>query len=261
MRRVYLVLCLLFISQTSGAAEERIPYSNPMDQLTFHEKESDHSASDRPDIVGRLAFMDVYDPFEPLNRLLFRFNVRLDRYFLKPLMNLYEAVAPTFIRQGIANFFQNIKDVPNTLNNLAQLKGEAALTSGSRLLLNTTFGLLGVFDPAERAGLKYRRNDLGMTLAYYGMGAGPYLMIPVFGPYNLRDASGMVGELWVEDRIDFLGIPDKTFSDPALFAVYGINYRYEIQFTYDDFLSPFTYDMIRFLYTRKRELELIAGGD
>ncbi len=162
------------------------------------------------------------------NRLFFGFNSGLDRYFLKPVLNLYRVTVPAFIRKGVSNFFQNMQDVPNTLNGLMQLRAKAALRSGARLVFNTTVGILGFFDPAEAAGLTYQRNDFGMTLARYGIGAGPYLMLPV---------------------------PEHFYSDPAVFAIYGINYRSEIQFTYEDFESPFGYDVIRFLYTRKRELQ------
>ena len=159
----------------------------------------------------------------------------------------------------MANFFQNIKEVPNTLNNIAQLKGEATLKSSGRLLINSTLGMLGLFDPADSLGVAYRRSDVGMTLAHYGVSGGPYLMIPVLGPHNLRDATGMVSEWFVEDWVNYLGVPEKTFSELPWFAAFGINYRYDLQLTYEDFSSPFSYDMIRFLYSRKRELELIGA--
>ncbi|OED45299.1 hypothetical protein ACH42_05155 [Endozoicomonas sp. (ex Bugula neritina AB1)] len=245
---------LLWLLPSLVLAGERIPYANPMDKLIYHDKDEVLAfASDR------FSFFDIYDPLEPINRIFFRFNVQLDQYVLKPIMNLYEALIPGFMRQGVANFFQNLKDVPNTLNNLAQLKGEAALNSSGRLLINSTLGMLGVFDPAESMGITYRRSDIGMTLAHYGVSDGPYLMIPVLGPYNLRDTVGMVLELYVEDWANYLGVSEKTFSELPWFAAYGINYRYKLQLTYDDFSSPFSYDMIRFLYSKKRELELIAA--
>lgn len=238
-------------------ARERIPFANPMESLSFHDQNSEELAQWHSHL-DQMAFLQVYDPIEPVNRVIYRFNVGLDKYALKPLTDLYKTAIPKFIRLGIANFFQNIKEIPNTLNNIVQLNGEASLKSSGRLLINTTLGMLGVFDPAEQMGFKYRNSDIGMTLAYYGAGAGPYLMIPVLGPSNLRDAGGLVTEWFVEDEINFLGVPDKTFSEPALFAVYGLNYRNEIQFSYDDFNTPFSYDLIRFLYTRKRELEVVT---
>lgn len=251
MRKLLFILSLL---SSLSLASERIPYANPMDRLTYYnDSELLSSGSDR------LEFLDVYDPFEPINRVSFRFNVRLDQYFLKPLMNLYEALVPDFMRMGVANFFQNLKEVPNTINNLAQFKGQAALNSSGRLLINTTLGMLGLFDPAESMGITYRESDIGMTLAHYGVSGGPYLMIPVLGPYNVRDTLGMVSGWYLEDWINFLGVPEKTLSELPWFTIYGINYRYKLQLTYDDFSSPFSYDMIRFLYTKKRELELIAA--
>ncbi len=249
MRSFFLFLSFCI---SSSYAQDRIPYSNPMDQLEYYEEHGDGAGSD----IRRLAFLDVYDPLEPVNRLFFGFNSGLDRYFLKPVLNLYRVTVPSFIRKGVSNFFQNMQDVPNTLNSLMQLRARAALRSGARLVLNTTVGILGFFDPAEAAGLSYQRNDFGMTLARYGVGAGPYLMLPVLGPSNVRDTFGLTGDILVQDMVNFLTVPEHYYSDPAVFAIYGINYRSEIQFTYEDFESPFSYDMIRFLYTRKRELQL-----
>lgn len=243
---------LLFLFVSSGFAQDRISYSEPMDRLTFYEQQGDKTPSD----IKKLSFINVHDPLEPVNRLFFRFNSGLDRYFLKPVLNLYRVTIPSFVRKGVSNFFQNMNDVPNTLNSLVQLRAKAAFRSGARLALNTTVGILGFFDPAEAVGLTYQRNDFGMTLARYGMGAGPYLMLPVLGPSSLRDTLGLAGDILAEDKINFLTVPENFYSDPAVFAIYGINYRSEIQFTYEDFESPFSYDVIRFLYTRKRELQL-----
>ncbi|WP_083232532.1 VacJ family lipoprotein [Endozoicomonas atrinae] len=249
MRSFFLFLSF---SISSIFAQDRIPYSNPMDQLEFYEQ---HGSQTRTDI-RQLSFINVYDPLEPVNRVFFRFNSTLDRYLLKPALNLYRVTVPSFIRKGVANFFQNMQDVPNTLNSLVQLRAKAALRSGARLVLNTTVGILGFFDPADAAGLTYQRNDFGMTLARYGIGAGPYLMLPVLGPSNMRDSFGLAGDILAQDEVNFLRVPEHYYSVPAVFAIYGINYRSEIQFTYEDFDSPFSYDVIRFLYTRKRELQL-----
>ncbi len=249
MRSLFMLISLFVCS---AFAQERIPYSNPMDRLAFYEQHGSQVQSD----IKKLTFINVNDPLEPLNRFFFRFNSGLDRYLLKPVLNLYRVTVPSFLRKGVSNFFQNMNDVPNTLNSLVQFRGKAAIRSGMRLVLNTTVGILGFFDPAEAIGLTYQRNDLGMTLAHYGVGAGPYLMLPVLGPSNARDAFGLAGDILVEDKINFLKVPEHYYSDPAVFAVYGINYRSEIQFTYEDFESPFSYDVIRFLYTRKRELQL-----
>ncbi|WP_172806765.1 MlaA family lipoprotein [Endozoicomonas arenosclerae] len=236
-------------------ADQRLPYTDPMQTLKFNDSDDD-LLEDWHNRIDRLQFMDVYDPFESLNRQVFAFNRQLDRYFLEPVIQLYETVTPSFVRKGVANFFQNLKEVPTILNSLLQFEGERAVKSAGRLVINSTLGMLGFFDPAESMGLPHKRNEFGTTLAKYGVGAGPYLVVPVIGPYSLRDVSGLVVDLTAEDSIDFTGVPSQVFSEPEVFAIYGINYRYTIPMSYDDFSSPFSYDLIRFLYTRKRELEI-----
>ncbi|MGI9281556.1 MAG: MlaA family lipoprotein [Endozoicomonas sp.] len=249
-------LFLMFALMTFNVfASQRLPYTNPMDTLKFNDSD-DELLEEWHHKMDRMKFMDVYDPLESLNRQVFVLNRQLDRYFLEPVMQLYETVTPSFARIGVANFFQNLKEVPTIMNGILQLDGERTVKSTSRLLINSTLGMLGLFDPAESMGLPHKRNEFGTTLAKYGIGAGPYLIIPIIGPYSLRDVSGLVVDLTAEDYVDFMGVPSQVFSEPEVFAIYGINYRYTVPMSYDDFSSPFSYDMIRFLYTRKRELEL-----
>lgn len=128
------------------------------------------------------------DPWESINRPIFRFNDLLDTYALKPLAQGYQAVTPQFLEDGIHNMYRNIGDVGNLANDVLQVKPQAAGVDTARLMFNTTFGVLGFFDVGTKMGLQRNDEDFGQTLGYWGVGSGPYVMLPFFGPSTLRDA-------------------------------------------------------------------------
>lgn len=132
------------------------------------------------------------DPWESVNRPIFRFNDTLDTYALKPLAQGYQAVTPQFLETGVHNVFRNVGDVGNLANNLLQGKAYDAGVDTSRLLLNTTLGVLGFFDVASRMGLQRSDEDFGQTLGVWGVGSGPYLVLPLLGPSSLRDAPSRI---------------------------------------------------------------------
>lgn len=139
--------------------------------------------------TGPLA--DPRDPFEPVNRAVFVFNGALDHAAIKPAARVYARVVPEPARVGVSNFFANIGDAWSAVNNALQGKGRQASDSFARLLLNSTFGLLGVFDLASKAGIERHKQDFGQTLGHWGVGPGPYLVLPVLGPSTLRDTAGL----------------------------------------------------------------------
>jgi phospholipid-binding lipoprotein MlaA len=128
------------------------------------------------------------DPWESINRPIFTFNDTLDTYALKPLAQGYQYVTPQFLEDGIHNMFRNIGDVGNLANNVLQAKPAAAGVDTARLIFNSTFGLLGFFDVGTQMGLQRSDEDFGQTLGYWGLGSGPYVMLPLLGPSTLRDA-------------------------------------------------------------------------
>lgn len=130
------------------------------------------------------------DPWEGFNRAVFRFNDTLDTYTLKPLARGYQAVTPDYVEARIDNVFGNLGDVVNLGNDLLQGKIHAAGIDTSRLLFNSTLGVFGLFDVASEMGLPRSDEDFGQTLGYWGLGSGPYLVLPVFGPGSVRDAFG-----------------------------------------------------------------------
>lgn len=172
----------------------------------------------RPLLAGLLAAMlsgcatvdrdyrDPRDPLEPFNRAMYQFNDGLDRAIIKPVAQGYKAVVPTPVDKGITNFFSNLSDVRSAANNLLQLKVTRAASDVGRVVINTTVGLLGFIDVATNMNIPRYNEDFGQTLAVWGAGSGPYLVLPLFGPSSGRDAVGLV--------VDSYSDP-VTYVDPA----------------------------------------------
>ena len=129
------------------------------------------------------------DPFEPMNRRVAAFNDVLDDNVLKPVATGYRDYTPDFLQTGVSNFFRNLSDVLSTVNNGLQLKGHDTAASFMRVTVNTIFGIYGIFDVATPIGLERHPEDFGQTLGYWGVPDGPYLVLPLFGPSTVRDAS------------------------------------------------------------------------
>ncbi len=149
---------------------------------------------------------DPRDPLEPLNRGIYQFNDGVDTMLLKPAAEIYQGIVPPIARTGVRNVFNNLNDVIVALNNLLQGKVSEALSDVGRIAINTTAGLLGLFDVASPAGLEKHEEDFGQTLGYWGVGDGPYLVLPFIGPRNLRDTGGLI--------VDSLTDP-VTYIDPS----------------------------------------------
>jgi phospholipid-binding lipoprotein MlaA len=138
------------------------------------------------------------DPLESLNRRIYDFNETVDRLALKPAARGYRAAVPPPVRGGITNFFGNFRDVTTAINNVLQLKLDVALSDVARVAVNSTVGILGVFDVATRVGLDKHEEDFGQTLGRWGAPPGPYLVLPFLGPSNVRDAIGWVGDFYTD---------------------------------------------------------------
>jgi phospholipid-binding lipoprotein MlaA len=131
------------------------------------------------------------DPYEALNRRMFVFNERLDAKVLKPAAQTYQSVVPSPVREGVRNFFGNLGDAWSAVNWLLQGDVHRGFEQGARFAWNSTLGLAGVFDVSSWMGLDKRSQDFGQTLGAWGVGAGPYLVLPVFGPSSVRDAAAL----------------------------------------------------------------------
>ncbi len=162
------------------------------------------------------------DPLERMNRHVFEFNDRVDRAVLKPVAQGYVAVVPEPVRGCVGNFFANLGDVSNALNNLLQGKPVEAVSDICRIAINTTVGVLGCFDVASKVGLEKHNEDFGQTLGRWGFGAGAYLVLPLLGPSSVRDAVGRVPDAYV-DPANAAG--DKVRVRNSLFALETIDLR------------------------------------
>jgi len=135
-----------------------------------------------------------YDPWEPFNRRVHAFNDVVDRYVASPLAHAYVDVVPRPVRLGVRNFFSNLGQPVNALNALLQGKPMEAGQAIARFLMNSTLGIVGIFDPASDAGLRYSSEDFGQTLGTWGWERSRYVELPLFGPRTVRDVFGLVGD-------------------------------------------------------------------
>jgi len=167
---------------------------------------------------------DPRDPLEPLNRGIYKFNDGVDTMFVKPAAEIYQGVLPSPVRTGVSNVFSNLNDVIVALNNLLQGKITAALSDFSRVLVNTTVGLLGIFDVATLAGLEKHDEDFGQTLGWWGIGDGPYIVLPFLGPSTARDTVGRVGD-YKADPVSYI---DPSHDRNIVQALRIVNRRAEL---------------------------------
>jgi phospholipid-binding lipoprotein MlaA len=138
---------------------------------------------------------DVYDPYEPMNRRLFAAHEAIDGAVLEPLARGYRRITNPPVRRGVSNFLRNLRAPVIFLNDVLQGEVSRAGTTAARFGVNTTVGVLGIMDPAERMGLERHDEDFGQTLAKWGVSSGPYIFVPVLGPTNLRDGAGRVVDM------------------------------------------------------------------
>lgn len=253
-RALSLMLLVVFVFFTGcGTApvrkEPEIPAKRPVSEYV------------KPNVTYAI---DAYDPWEPMNRRIYIFNAIFDNYVFLPVVSGYEFVLPVFVRKGITNFFNNLTEVTNLMNSLLQFKFVKVVNTFGRICINTTVGLGGLIDVATiNDGIPREDEDFGQTLGFYGLGPGPYLVLPILGPSDLRDTAGLVVDtvvysLMVGELIDLtgLGSPEDDILNYSLTAIYAIDKRSNEPFRYYKTGSPFEYDLIRKLYLIKREFQI-----
>lgn len=152
-------------------------------------------------LAGCAANGDPRDPLEPMNRAIHGFNEGFDRMLLKPVAQAYSTVLPSFAQTGVRNFFSNLDDVTVLANDILQFKLEQGSRDFMRLAVNSTFGLFGLLDVAGEMGLQKHNEDFGQTLGRWGVGAGPYLVLPFLGPNDFRDTAGFLVDTEYTDLV------------------------------------------------------------
>jgi phospholipid-binding lipoprotein MlaA len=141
---------------------------------------------------------EIYDPFEKVNRATFYFNDKVDSYLLEPVAKGYVVVVPEIARQGVTNFFSNLRFPQYLVSDLVRLEFSQALSTTGRFAVNTTIGIGGLIDFASHMGLPDRGRDFGLALAYHGVPPGPYIVLPFLGPSNVRDSFGLIVDTFLD---------------------------------------------------------------
>lgn len=205
----------------------------------------------------------VNDPLEPMNRVVFDFNNTLDTYALRPVAEGYRDLIPAFGRERIHDFLQNLHAPLIFANDLLQGEGDRAVQTFFRAAFNTTFGVLGLIDIASAAGIPLHEEDFGQTLAVWGIGEGPYLVLPLFGPSNPRDGFGLAVESYADPvgiGLSNVGYAEANWGRSALD---GLDRRTAMLESLDDVkrTSLDFYASLRSLYRQHRAAEISNGGD
>ena len=206
-----------------------------------------------PLIVTPLIFAEVNDPLEGVNRTFFNINEKVDEVALKPIALTYSKT-PDPIKNGITNFFRNLKEIDNTLNQVLQGKPKYAANDLSRFLINSTLGLGGILDPASSMGLERHDEDFGQTLGLWGVSPGPYLMVPFLGPSSTRDLLSRPISSFLEVTFHM----DDSNVRLSLSALDAVETR-ERLLEVESLLSGDKYNFVRDSYSQSREYEIKDG--
>ena len=203
---------------------------------------------------------DQADPLEAFNRRMYHFNYEIERIIITPIVNTYKFITPDFVENRVSNFFKNAKVLNTMANSAFQFKGRKSMRALGRFTINTILGLGGLFDVASKMGMPKPHEDFGLTLAYYGVGRGPYLILPILGPTYLRDAFGMAVDSVIAGKSDIYKRMDLfSSSNPGLTVLRGVDMRKNIDFHYHQTNSPFEYEYVRFLYNEYRGIQEAAS--
>jgi phospholipid-binding lipoprotein MlaA len=168
-----------------------------------------------------VAHRNPTDPWEPMNRSVSKFNEGVDAMLLKPTATLYKDYVPPLVRTGVSNFFGNLGDAWSFVNSALQLKLQNAADNFARVQTNTVFGVFGIFDVASDLNIERHREDFGQTLGRWGVGSGPYLVLPFLGPSTLRDAAALP----IDWRGDLVRRIDPVSARNAVWGLRAVNQR------------------------------------
>ncbi|MGE0251847.1 MAG: VacJ family lipoprotein [Dongiaceae bacterium] len=204
----------------------------------------------------------VNDPLEGLNRGIFAFNRAVDKVVVRPVSVVYKTVIPRFAQRGVTNFLRNLDHPVIFANNVLQGRVETALNTLFRFVFNSTFGVFGLFDVATEMGMPYKPDDFGQTLATWGVGDGPYLVLPLIGPSNARDGVGRLVDFFADP---WRYVADNMDEEELTYIRYGmvtIDARSRNMKAFDDLErnSLDFYATLRSLYKQRRDFILRGKG-
>ena len=243
-----LLLCILSLSLISCTNTNEVNTSNT------DSSEANNVIYANPGETNFIA--DQADPLEAFNRRMYHFNYEIERIIITPIVNTYKFITPDFVENRVSNFFKNAKVLNTMANSAFQFKGRKSMRALGRFTINTVLGLGGLFDVASKMGMPKPHEDFGLTLAYYGVSRGPYLILPILGPTYLRDAFGMGVDSLMAGKIDIYHKMSLFNSTNAGFSILrGIDMRKNIDFHYHQTNSPFEYEYVRYLYSKYRGIQ------
>ena len=205
-----------------------------------------------------LAFSAVAnnDPFESINRVFFSFNQSLDEVLIKPAARSYEKIVPSFFKDRLGDFFSNLGDVATGANQLLQFRFDEGFETVGRVVVNSTVGLGGLFDVASEMDLKKGNEDFGQTMGAWGIGQGPYIVLPFFGSTTLRDLTGTLADAKLDasmfDGLD--GVEKRTLNALDVLSAEKDKTQVVVSFASDD-----AYTVQRQLYFSEREMAILDG--
>ena len=204
----------------------------------------------------------ISDPLEPINRYIFAANLAVDTTILEPVATLYRDVVPDPARDSVRNFLRNLESPVVLANDVLQRDMDAAGVTTKRFFVNTTLGILGLFDPATDMGLVRRDEDFGQTLGTYGVGPGVYLVLPILGPSSLRDAAGNFVDYYFDPLNYYADNTDRGHLTLLRAGIRGVDARARTIETLDEIerTSIDFYATIRSLYHQRRQSDIRNGS-
>ncbi|MGL5124340.1 MAG: MlaA family lipoprotein [Fusobacteriaceae bacterium] len=243
MNKRILLALLIFINISLISHSEKFINQKDKNKLKIEENEQ------------ATKYFDVYDPWEKMNRKVYYFNYYFDTYFFSPVANGYKLITPNIVENGVSNFFKNSTNITTMVNSTLQGKFRKFMRTLGRFSINTILGGLGIIDVATKLDMPNEYADFGLTLAYYGVPSGPYLILPILGPSNLRDATGKLLDSQGNKIHPYTQSEILEMSSKKLLIINAIDTRKKVNFKYYETGSPFEYDYLRFFYREFRHFQ------
>ena len=231
-----------------------ISFSNEQAKENLESKQQNQEIASVNKEENNVEFFMVYDPWEGMNRRIYYFNYYFDTYVFQPVVNTYTFITPDILEEGVSNFYSNSKNVGVIVNSAAQGKVRKFMKSLGRFSINSVLGLFGVVDVATNLDMPSPYEDFGTTFAYYGIPSGPYVVLPVLGPSNLRNAVGTGINIVGTPRIHPYTLTDSIdMTNMGVSALDSIDARKNVKFRYYSMGTPFEYEYVRFMYSEYRK--------
>lgn len=254
MKKILILITFIFVGCSSVKIDEKISYNRGGRIESKVESKVDSKFHLN---IRQPSLMDAYDPFEPINRRVYYFNYQFDTWVALPTSKSYKFFLPQTIRTGVGNFFSNLYEPISAVNGVLILDYKTVFTGLSRFFINTTIGIVGLFDIASYIDIYKHKVTLNDTLAFYGVKDGPYLILPFLGPSDLRNASSLLTTFVLRTPLDPLNIyggSNEFWHDIAIKGIEGVDFRSQVDFQYYGLGTPFEYEYVRLLYLKSMEV-------